>query len=125
MSKKLSKDLSKDLEKHLEELNENIRRKAYKEGYEQGKFDARMKFIDDRPPTEQEVCEALEKWIKENLVSSYDEVYYDTSRMSFEVDKYEPSICFKDGEMIFMNWFRLPPHLITLIGRFYEGKVKE
>lgn len=77
-----------------------------------------------RYPTSDEVCEALSKWIEENAIFSPSEVYYDDKKQSFEVGKYEPSVCYKDDEMIWFNWFRLPPHLITLIGRFYEGMEK-
>jgi hypothetical protein len=74
------------------------------------------------PPTADEVCKALSDWI--NTIDFYPprKVYYDDKKVSFEVGKYEPSICYKDDERIWFNWFRFPPHLITLIGRFYEGK---
>ena len=82
------------------------------------------------PPTEQEVCEALGEY--------YDtKVYYEEQEFgtSFYLGKVKKDMNGKEctvkrtivvsyeGEI---GWnASLPPHLITLIGRFYEGKVKE
>jgi len=69
------------------------------------------------PPTEQEVCEALSEY-------SNKKVYYENGK--FEVGKYEPSICYlQEDNIVWFNWFKLPPHIITMIGRFYEGKKNE
>ena len=69
------------------------------------------------PPTEDEVCEALSEY-------SNKKVYYENGK--FEVGKYEPSICYlQEDNIVWFNWFKLPPHIITMIGRFYEGKKNE
>jgi hypothetical protein len=65
------------------------------------------------PPTEQEVCEALSEY-------SNKKVYYESGK--FEVGKYEPSICYlQEDNIVWFNWFKLPPHIVELIGRFYGG----
>ena len=70
----------------------------------------------DTPPTEQEVCEALgEYWKKE--------VVYDTKNTGFYLRKKRIVSYFPINKYLIQCF--LPPHLITLIGRFYEGKVKE
>ena len=56
------------------------------------------------PPTSDEVCEALSKLTRMS-------VYYNNGKFRFHGDKF--------GEIVDLN--DLPPHLITLIGRFYEG----
>ena len=71
------------------------------------------------PPTADEVCEAFGKHFRA-------EIYYDGvgkfyhmryTRMQFNI-----SYLNEDGNVVFN--YDLPPHLITLIGRFYEGVEK-
>ena len=66
------------------------------------------------PPTEKEVCKALNEHLKGEII--YD---WENKRFEFEID---------GTEVVRMTWrgtVRLnssfPPHLIVLIGRFYEG----
>ena len=59
------------------------------------------------PPTADEVCKALSEYLKRN-------VYYEDGMFKVHSDVY--------GEIVDLN--TLPPHLITLIGRFYEGLEK-
>jgi len=80
------------------------------------------------PPTQEEVCEVLSEYLKGNVKVVIDK-YDDCSFMSFvaETDKYQNlTIVIKDFETETIEIeFALPPHLITLIGRFYEGVEKE
>ncbi len=66
------------------------------------------------PPTAEEVCEALNEHLEGEII--YD---WENKRFEFEID---------GTEVVRMTWrgtVRLnssfPPHLIVLIGRFYEG----
>jgi hypothetical protein len=65
-----------------------------------------------RYPTSEEVCEALSEYY-------HYEVEYSKRDMTFE-SELSWYACFKDGVIDF-GGDKLPPHLITLIGRFYEG----
>ena len=64
------------------------------------------------PPTAEEVCEALENYsgrltsYKEKHNTFFDDVGY---------------ICFSIKKLIYLRRNALPPHLITLVGKFYEG----
>jgi hypothetical protein len=68
------------------------------------------------PPTADEVCKALSEWFHS------DSVKY--SNITFMFEMYDQIICkiSQFGIVYFMDG--LPPHLITLIGRFYEGEIK-
>jgi hypothetical protein len=68
------------------------------------------------PPTADEVCKAL----GEHFHS--DSVRYSNITLMFEM--YDQIICkiSQFGIVYFMDG--LPPHLITLIGCFYEGEIK-
>ena len=77
------------------------------------------------PPTAEEVCKALSEW-------SGDKWYYKTNmqrkgfvcnEQSFTNEKYI-GYDNKLGLGYFQNGLWLPPHLITLIGKFYEGENK-
>lgn len=68
-----------------------------------------------RYPTSDEVCEAL------NTFDDFDNVEYDDKTRTFYSGEI---ICYSGRyECIIFN-YDLPPHLITLIGRFYEGMEK-
>jgi hypothetical protein len=69
-----------------------------------------------RYPTADEVCEALSEYY-------HYEVEYSKRDMTFE-SELSWYACFKDGVIDF-GGDKLPPHLITLIGRFYEGVEKK
>jgi hypothetical protein len=95
-------------------MSREERKKVYKEGYEQGRFDERMDSIDNRPPTEKEVCEALSEYLGREVV-----FIKDVNKFAFNgFDGYE-EICFFNGKLLRFTQY-LPPRIITLIGRFYE-----
>ena len=87
------------------------------------------------PPTEQEVCEALSEWygadIKHdyhqhddiNEVYMHDQFYFRKIKRDIDGKQYtiHKSIVVGDENGLSFNAY-LPPHLITLIGRFYESK---
>jgi hypothetical protein len=85
------------------------------------------------PPTEQEVCEALGKWFKKEVKFNQNEkmFYYiaqDYIADCGEIINYDEIICSYGWGCNYDTLSLatdLPPHLITLIGRFYEGKVKD
>ena len=74
------------------------------------------------PPTEEEVCLALSEYIDKSFIDNADivECSYDKKTKSFIDSKpHCTTICkLKYGKIQFA--YVLPPHLITLIGRFYE-----
>lgn len=71
------------------------------------------------PPTEQEVCEALGEYLKEP-------VWLDDNGNIRIATQWVVNKIYLKGKYAGLNiQVVLPPHLITLIGRFYEGKVKE
>jgi len=76
-----------------------------------------------RYPTADEVCEALSEWIKKNVEEALSSVRYDEkSFYYFNEYDYEENIVQKTfDENIAFGIHDLPPRLITLIGRFYEG----
>ena len=75
-----------------------------------------------KPPTVEEVCEALSQFYKEQVSYSNDRhnhmFYFEKSRLGIVMLLFE-NINFIRGDYHKTN--NLPPHLITLIGRFYEG----
>lgn len=74
------------------------------------------------PPTAEEVCEALGKYYK---LEEFESVLYDENFSYFVLNrlKEKGNIVFLIKNKIKINDY-LPPHLITLIGRFYESVVK-
>ena len=74
------------------------------------------------PPTADEVCEALSEFYGKKVI-----YVADVKKFAYEgVDGWQ-EICYFGknfkGDVIRFS-FRLPPHLITLIGWFYEGLEK-
>ncbi len=72
------------------------------------------------PPTADEVCEALSEFYGKKVI-----YVADVKKFAYEgVDGWQ-EICYFGknfkGDVIRFS-FRLPPHLITLIGRFYEAQ---
>ena len=69
-----------------------------------------------RYPTSEEVCEALSEYLGRDVT-------YNDGTFELVYDDYTLFICecSKNNVAIGMT---LPPHLITLIGRFYENEVK-
>lgn len=72
-------------------------------------------------PTADEVCKALSEQLKQKVSYSAEQFYYtieNTECIMFVTETY--------GDGLWSINAYLPPHLITLIGRFYEGlEVKE
>ena len=66
------------------------------------------------PPTEEEVCEALSEYYGFEVV--YKGLNFITK---IEHDYYYEVVSIADNCIVFTAPF--PPHLVTLIGRFYEG----
>jgi hypothetical protein len=98
-------------------MSREERKKVYKEGYEQGRFDERME-QSLTPPTEEEVCEAYRDFYHIHLD-------YNDLLNQFEERKGGRAkgkiIARPRGECVeFLH--AIHPHLITLIGRFYEGR---
>jgi hypothetical protein len=88
----------------------------------------KLEEILDAPPTEQEVCEALEKWVKENIPDIWNyKVYHDNGGFHYykNCDFEEYLVEYERIDKAISLSVFLPPHLITMIGKFYEGKVKE
>ena len=81
------------------------------------------------PPTEQEVCEALGEYMGEEIIYiHYDDelnmtnLLYAEGRPIAYTNKVKSAVGIIKELVITMP---LPPRLITMIGKFYEGKVKE
>ena len=73
-----------------------------------------------RYPTSEEVCEALKDFFKNSKYHNYiDTVYYSEKGKYFYTEDENRNLV----EMIFDNYYihEISPHLVTLIGRFYEG----
>ena len=71
------------------------------------------------PPTEQEVGEALGEYMNEP-------VWFDDKGDIRITTQWVVKQIYLKGEYVGLNFMSvLPPQLITLIGRFYEGKEKE
>ena len=68
------------------------------------------------PPTAEDVCKALSEWFGE-FVQYYDGFYIDKSTKNYRKIEF---ITTKIGDNYKVDR-PLPPHLMTLIGRFYEG----
>mgnify|MGYP001252692458 CR=1 FL=1 len=76
------------------------------------------------PPTSDEVCKALSEYLKRDVKINSDKAFYYSEERQYygECDEIICGYGWEDGCISFE--IDLPPHLITLIGRFYEG-VKE
>jgi len=68
------------------------------------------------PPTSDEVCNELSKYFDANIIYEWG-----TMTFKFDIDWIEISKLTIEKRV---DVTMLPPHLITLIGRFYEGVVK-
>ena len=99
-------------------------RQVYKQRDEEHYLEIIRKTADElerllTPPTEEEVCEAIGKHYK---LDDYESCLFDVNTKNIVVNRWAEKIhivWFYKGE-IRINQY-LPPHLITLIGRFYEG----
>lgn len=68
------------------------------------------------PPTSDEVCEALSDYYGIEVV--YDKQFKEF-RKGFRVVAYPRENIYNEFDLL-----GIPPHLITLVGRFYEGEIK-
>ena len=68
-----------------------------------------------KPPTAEEVCKALSEYLGETLWFDEDK----NIRVSTQW------VVKRLGDIGLEFFYVLPPHLITLIGRFYESKMKD
>jgi hypothetical protein len=78
------------------------------------------------PPTEQEVCEALGEFLNKKVY--YEESPYRVFSTGLPVTSDNYIIEEQSDKLIAFNYDiceLYPPHIITLIGRFYEGMVKD
>ena len=99
-------------------------RQVYKQRDEEHYLEIIRKTADElerllTPPTTEEVCEAIGKHYK---LDDYESCLFDVNTKNIVVNRWAEKIhivWFYKGE-IRINQY-LPPHLITLIGRFYEG----
>ena len=81
------------------------------------------------PPTADEVCEALDKWYinvtGDLLIANINDFTYDKDEKIFYkrmLNKpHQMTMCRLDTNDCVQLREPLPPHLVTLIGRFYEG----
>lgn len=74
-----------------------------------------------RYPTQKEVCEAIMKHYRGKVV------FYNEMARTFNevhITRNEETVSFYANGEVGINYNGLPPHLITLIGRFYEGMEK-
>lgn len=69
-----------------------------------------------RYPTAEEVCEVLSKELEDSVILFYGD-FVATNKNRVVASKFD------DGEIL--TQISLPPHLTTLIGRFYEGVGEE
>jgi len=65
------------------------------------------------PPTAEEVCKALSEYFNSNIIYEWG-----TMTFKFDIDWIEISKLTIEKRV---DVTMLPPHIITLIGRFYEG----
>ena len=68
------------------------------------------------PPTADEVCEALSEYYGKEVIY---EKQFKEFRKGFRVVAYPRENIYNEYDLL-----GIPPHLITLIGRFYEGEIK-
>ncbi len=102
LAKHLSKDTGVSVEKHLDYLENDTQIETITKAL--------------TPPTADEVCKALSEQLKEKVSYGVKEFYYkieNTECVMFVIETY--------GDGLWSINSYLPPHLITLIGRFYQG----
>jgi len=74
------------------------------------------------PPTAEEVCKALSEYLQREVKMDSDNTFYYTEQR--QIGECDEIICgygWENEHHTIAFEFDLPPHLITLIGRFYEG----
>ena len=74
------------------------------------------------PPTADEVCKALSEYLQRKVnIYSDNTFYYTEQRQIGECDEIICGYGWENEHHTIAFEIDLPPHLITLIGRFYEG----
>ena len=77
------------------------------------------------PPTADEVCKALSEYYE---LKEDESVFYRSNTKEFVIDTsmvgFEDEICIMLPNFTIAFYHDLPPHLITMIGRFYEGEIE-
>lgn len=75
------------------------------------------------PPTEQEVCKALSGYFEQDVKYISGMFYYGEDLQFTEIC--DTTIEDLNGNQLYNIYLHLPPHLITMIGKLYESRVKE
>jgi len=118
MSKELEylKELQDDLNTESDSGNEHYGRK-WKSWY-----NSRLNIIKKAltPPTEEQVCEALSGYYCSARV-----IFIENEFMVDDIEEYHEDItkC-NNAHNTYAIVVALPPHLITMVGRFYEEEMK-
>jgi len=73
------------------------------------------------PPTEEEVCKALSEYLKPHYTRNVKVTFENNEFVFFE----RRIVQYVGGNIWFNLPIDFPPHLITMLSRFFEGKVKE
>ena len=70
-----------------------------------------------KPPTAEEVCEALSEYLKPHYIREVKVTFENNEFVFFD----RILVHYVGGHLWFNFPIDFPPHLVTLIGRFYEG----
>ena len=74
------------------------------------------------PPTEDEVCKALSEYLEREVkISKEKSFYYSQISHYGEVDEIICGYSWEDTHYTIGFEIDLPPHIITMIGKFYES----
>jgi len=75
------------------------------------------------PPTKEEVCKALSEYLDREVKINNDKSFYYTEEKQYygECDEIICGFSWNDDIRTISFEFDLPPNLITLTGKFYEG----
>lgn len=79
------------------------------------------------PPAAEEVCKALSEWLNKEVPDlwNYNVYYSDGGFQYYNGEGFEEYLVeyYEEDKTMTLSVF-LPPHLVTLVGRFYEGVIK-
>jgi hypothetical protein len=114
--KRLVDEITSDLDDHYGELNDTFYT-----------IDQALTKLEElkRYPTADEVCKALGEYLERTVKMDIDNTFYYSDKN--KLGEYDEIICGYGWEHKHHTVgfdMDLPPHLITLIGRFYEGLEK-
>jgi hypothetical protein len=133
MSKELEA-IIKYAKKRIEETQKNKTLLFVEEHWNKEKIEVWQSILDKQellkqaltPPTAEEVCEALENHFTPYGYKKYGVVVFEDNcfvRKFNNDDRY--IFIINQRELLVQGNYPLPPHLIILIGRFYEGQTNE